>query len=214
MGASPKPSLADRERAALSELLEAVGPDAPTLCEGWTTRDLVAHLVLRESHPSAAGLALPALSGWTERKRRALADHPYGSLVARFREGPPLISPFRLPKAQELANTFEHVVHHEDVRRAEPGWSPRVMSDDDQLTLWSQLRGRHRLFLRDAPVSVRLVAPDVGELEVSKSNDTVTLTGAPAELVIYLHGRRDRAQVVVSGSDAARQAWLSHTLRV
>ena len=46
-------SVAQRERAALVEILRAVGPDAPTLCEGWTTRDLVAHLVVRERRPDA-----------------------------------------------------------------------------------------------------------------------------------------------------------------
>src|SRR6202011_6325174 len=33
-------SIAQRERAALVEILRAEGPDAPTLCEGWTACDL------------------------------------------------------------------------------------------------------------------------------------------------------------------------------
>src|SRR5690606_24047731 len=35
------------ERHALADLLMAVGPDAPTLCAGWTTAHLAAHLVVR-----------------------------------------------------------------------------------------------------------------------------------------------------------------------
>lgn len=208
-------SLARRERAALADLLDAVGPDAPTLCAGWTTRELAAHLVLREGHPAATGIAFPPLAGWTESKQRSLAEQPYPSLVARFRGGPPLISPLRLPKADTLANTFEHFVHQEDVRRAVPGWVPRPLTATDQGVLWSQLRARLRMFVRRAPVAVRLVAPEFGEATVGgDADDTVTVTGPPSELVLYLHGRRDQAQVDVSGPDSARAAWAEHTLRV
>ena len=43
-----------RERRELCDLLEEVGPDAPTLCEGWTTFDLAAHLAVRERDLRAA----------------------------------------------------------------------------------------------------------------------------------------------------------------
>lgn len=209
-------SLARRERAALADLLDAVGPDAPTLCAGWTTRDLVAHLVLRESHPAATGIVVPALAGWTEAKRRSMAEQPYPALVARFRGGPPLISPLRLPGADTLANTFEHVVHHEDVRRAREEWHPRQLAESDQRTLWSQLRGRLRLFVRRSPVAVRLVAPGFGEMAIGDASDdmAVALVGEPAELVLHLHGRREQAQVEVTGPSEATTAWRAHTLRV
>ena len=41
------------ERDELCDLFVARGPDAPTLCEGWTTADLAAHLVVRERNPLA-----------------------------------------------------------------------------------------------------------------------------------------------------------------
>ena len=47
-------SYSREERRALCALLDETGPDAPTLCEGWTTGDLAAHLVLRERRPDAA----------------------------------------------------------------------------------------------------------------------------------------------------------------
>lgn len=209
-------SLARRERAALADLLDAVGPDAPTLCAGWTTRDLAAHLVLRESHPAATGIAVPALTGWAETKRRSLAEQPYPALVARFRGGPPLISPLRLPGADRLANTFEHVVHHEDVRRARTDWHPRQLDESDQRELWAQLRGRLRLFVRRSPVAVHLVAPGFGEASIGDASGdrTVTLTAEPAELVLHLHGRREQARVDVTGPPEALTAWRAHTLRV
>ena len=46
-------SLAARERARLADLLDEVGPDAPTCCEGWTTAHLAAHLVVRDGRPDA-----------------------------------------------------------------------------------------------------------------------------------------------------------------
>ena len=51
------------ERAALCDTLEKFGADAPTLCEGWTTLDLAAHLVAREARSdAAAGLVVPFLA--------------------------------------------------------------------------------------------------------------------------------------------------------
>ncbi|MGJ4074519.1 maleylpyruvate isomerase N-terminal domain-containing protein [Corynebacterium macclintockiae] len=47
-------STSQSEREALANLLQQSGPDAPTLCEGWSTRDLAVHLVIREYRPDAA----------------------------------------------------------------------------------------------------------------------------------------------------------------
>jgi uncharacterized protein (TIGR03083 family) len=54
------------ERTALCDLLTELGPDQPTLCAGWQTGDLAAHLVLREHRPDAgAGVLGGPLSGYT-----------------------------------------------------------------------------------------------------------------------------------------------------
>jgi hypothetical protein len=48
------------ERAPLCDLLDELGPQAPTLLDRWTTRDLAAHLVLREHDLlPAPGLVVP-----------------------------------------------------------------------------------------------------------------------------------------------------------
>ena len=50
------------ERRHLAALLRRVGPDAPTLCEGWVTRDLAVHLIERDSRPDLiAGTVLPKI---------------------------------------------------------------------------------------------------------------------------------------------------------
>ncbi len=40
--------LDEREREELCDLFLELGPEAATLCEGWTSTDLAAHLVLQE----------------------------------------------------------------------------------------------------------------------------------------------------------------------
>ena len=47
-------NLAHTERAALADLFAALGPDQPTLCEGWDTQDLLIHLLIRERSPLGA----------------------------------------------------------------------------------------------------------------------------------------------------------------
>ena len=66
-------SYSREERRALCALLDETGPDAPTLCEGWTTGDLAAHLVLRERRPdAAAGVAGGPLAGYTARVQQRI----------------------------------------------------------------------------------------------------------------------------------------------
>lgn len=141
------------ERVALCDLLEQLGPDAPTLCEGWTTYDLAAHLVARERRPdSGPGLLFKPLAGWTEKVRQQQKDHPYPQLLHLIRSGPPPWSPFgMLPSIDAVANTVEFLVHHEDVRRAQPGWEPRDLEPAFEEVLWQRLRGAARLLFRGCP---------------------------------------------------------------
>src|SRR6202021_3964315 len=98
---------AQDERTALAALLDETGPDGPTLCEGWQTRDLAAHLVLRERRPDAAagGMGGP-LAGYTARVQRQYLDrYSYPALIAMFQAGPPSLSPFPIPGAARGANS-------------------------------------------------------------------------------------------------------------
>ena len=106
-----------RERHGLCDLLLELGPDAPTLCEGWTTADLAAHLVLREH-----------FRRWSDAQRAEEKAKGFPALVARLRAGAPLI-PWRLPRIREVFNGLEYFIHHEDVRRAN-GREPRAPADD------------------------------------------------------------------------------------
>ena len=60
------------ERRHLAALLRRVGPDAPTLCEGWVTRDLAVHLIERDSRPDLiARTVLPKIPVLSKRAQEA-----------------------------------------------------------------------------------------------------------------------------------------------
>lgn len=210
-------SIAQRERLALADLLAELGPDAPTLCAGWDTRMLAAHLVVRERRPDTTpGVAVRALGGWTEKVQRQYARRPYDELVDLVRSGPGWISPFALPGADRFFNTTEYAVHHEDVRRAQPDWRPRPLPPQVQSALWRAVRARAPLALRGVDSGVVLCrADEVGTCVTVKGGaHTVTLTGEPMELLLYLFGRGAHARVDVTGDDAAIAALEAASLAV
>jgi len=202
--------VARRERQELCDLFVDIGPDAPTLCTGWTTRDLAAHLVIRESRPDAAlGILIKPLSGHAESVQAKVARRAWPELVRDVRDGPPLLSPFRLPGAQSVADPFEFTIHHEDVRRAQPDWQPRVLPEGEQDLLWERLSRAGRLLSRSSPVGVVLSRSGTGERIVAKSGDpAVTLVGEPLELLLRLYGRT-ACIVDVEGAESAVTAFES-----
>ncbi|PZG01391.1 TIGR03085 family metal-binding protein [Micromonospora deserti] len=194
------PRYARSERTALADLLLAVGPDAPTVNEGWTTRDLAAHLILRERRPDAAGgIVLPPLRGYAERVRRRIAAHPWPRLVAQVRRAP-LWSPVSNPVTDELVNTLEFYIHHEDVRRARAGWLPRELAGGLHAALWRRVVPQARLALRRFPADLLVQAPGHGECSVGRGGEPLRLVGAPGELALFLSGRQRVARVQVDGS--------------
>jgi uncharacterized protein (TIGR03085 family) len=205
------------ERRALCTLLDEVGPDAPTLCEGWTTRDLTAHLVLREHRPDAAvGVLGGPFAQHTERVQRGLAERtPYPRLVQTVRDGPPRLSLFGLPGMDAKANLTEYFVHHEDVRRAAPGWEPRELGHEFTEALWSRL-GMTRLILRKVPVGIEFARQDTPRgpagsprqhrITIKTATPVVTVIGEPAELTLWALGRTSVAQVRMEGTEEAVQA--------
>ncbi len=205
-------SLAASERRELCDLMDQLGPDAPTLCEGWATRDLAAHLVVRERRPDAApGILLPLLAGYTNRVQRSVAQRPWVDLVDLVRDGPPLWSPFGLPGLGDKINAMEFFVHHEDVRRAQTGWKPRPADSRRAAALWALLSLAARVLYRNSPVGVVLRTPDGLERTVRGGDRSVTLVGSTDELTLHAYGRAqaevdiDGDQVDVAGLQGSRR---------
>ena len=198
---------AQRERRLLADLLLRLGPDQPTLCVGWTTRDLAAHLVMRDRRPDAAvGGLLPPLHGYAERVRLRIAGRPYAEIVHDVRTAP-WWSPVSNPLLDEVTNTIEFFVHHEDARRGRPGWQPRDLDRDFASALWRAVRITGRLTLRRAGVPVKVVSEGYGSFTVG-DDPVATVSGPPGELALFLTGRKENAQVSVDGDDL-RDARLS-----
>ncbi|MER5439536.1 TIGR03085 family metal-binding protein [Streptomyces sp. NPDC002790] len=195
---------AKRERLLLADLLEASGPDAPTLCEGWNARDLAAHVVVRERRPDAAGgLLVKQLASRLERVQAEFAEKPYEELIQLIRTGPPRFSPFSLKQIDEASNAIEFYVHTEDVRRAQPDWTPRELDPVFADVLWSRLERMARVMGRKAPVGLVLRRPDGQTAVAHRGAPVVTVTGAPSELVMFVFGRQEAADVEMDGEKSA-----------
>ncbi|WP_409332288.1 TIGR03085 family metal-binding protein [Trujillonella humicola] len=199
MTSSSTPPLAARERAALADLLEALGPDAPTCCEGWTTGHLAAHLVVRDRRPDAGpGYALEALpigrrlhAHSARLEERMRTGTPYAEVVAQVRAGAPAWTPMGWPVVGDLVNSGEYAIHHEDVRRAQPGWQPRELSRADRDLLWRTAT----LFARRVRGGVTLRRADVPGVAKQVGTGGPTLEGDPMELLLWTSGRREVARV-------------------
>ncbi|OCF91189.1 TIGR03085 family metal-binding protein [Nocardia brasiliensis] len=200
-------SMAQRERQQLVQAMAAAGPEAPTLCGSWTVRDLAAHLVVRERRPDAApGILLKPLAGYLEGVQAKAARKPFPELLDEVRTGPPWWSPLRPVDA--IVNLSEMFVHHEDVRRGAPGWTPRELPAADEAALWALVRRMAVRSYRKAPVRVVLATPD-GERATAgaKSGGEVTLTGKPSELLLHAFGR-DQVRLATTGEPEAVRAVL------
>jgi uncharacterized protein (TIGR03085 family) len=198
------------ERRALAKTLRRTGPDAPTLCGDWRTAQLAAHLVLRErSLVELAGRA--PVERWRRRAEGRIDDlvarARYEDLVSDVERGPsvtdfPVGAVWAVPLVREATNLLEYLVHHEDVRRAAPGWTPRPLPVDVQMAVWKRLPIAGRFTLRKVSVGLELDWPAHGSIHGGRARGAapaVRVTGEPVELALFAFGRIDVAQVEYAG---------------
>jgi uncharacterized protein (TIGR03085 family) len=196
--------MARTERTALCDAALQVGEDQPTLCGDWTVKDLVVHLLVRERSPAAAGIVLTPLSKLTDLESRRFAAHDFPVLVEKLRHGPPRWSPYAVPRLDKTFNTLEFFVHHEDIRRAQPAWTPRELTDDEQKLLWAMVRTGGKALVRQAPTGVTIENSTTGSRAVLKdSPEHVVVSGLPSEVTLFVFGRVAQARVELSGPDEA-----------
>lgn len=123
--------LAGGERADLLALLGGLSPeqwDAPTLCSGWTVRDVAAHVIDYDIAGWAGTLARMRSAAWRLDRSNALGS------IENARLGPDEIQTLlaRHLRPRGLPTLFggrvallDAVVHHQDIRR--PLGLPRVV---------------------------------------------------------------------------------------
>lgn len=198
-------TVAQQERAALVTTMRGVGPEQPTLCGDWTTRDLAAHLVIRERRLDAApGIMVPKFAGYTEQvQNQVAAENDWNVLLDQIASGPPLLSPFKL--LDPFVNVAEMFIHHEDVRRAVTGWEPRELDAATTSSLARQVSLMSRMTMSKTPARVTLKTPDGTTLTTVGKGPAVTVTGEPGELLMFISGR-DQAKLTFTGDDAAVSA--------
>lgn len=205
--------MARTERDALCDLALQLGEGEPTLCGDWTVKDLVVHLLVRERSPAAAGLVLKPLGRLVDLESRRLAGHDFGVLVEKLRGGPPVWSPYAVPKLDTALNTLEYFVHLEDVRRAQPDWEPRDLPDEQQKQLWAMVRTAGKALVRRAPAGVAIENSATGSRVVLKeAPEQVVVHGLPSEITMFAFGRQDHARVELLGPDGAVAALRAASL--
>lgn len=191
-------SLATRQRALLCDLFLELGPFAPTLCEGWKTQDLAAHLWIREHKPlSLLGVASERFSDLTKRiQMEALHTHGFPELVERLRKPSLLMRPM-----DSVVNGAEYFIHHMDVLRAND--RDQQISPRDE----NSLRKPLKMFATRAAKSYgdRLVIDtnDGKQLELGQGTRPVHLVGKPSEALLFVAGRTDHAKVDIIGEPDA-----------
>jgi uncharacterized protein (TIGR03085 family) len=199
------PSLDAVERERMCDLMNELGPDAPTLLEPWTTHDLAAHLVIREhDYIAAPGLVVPGAWGrFAERRRKALTGRDYAALLMTIRSGPPN-GIFRIGWVRRVPNLNEFFVHHEDVRRAN-SLDARTNAAALDEALWRNVRSAAWFLARRLRgVGLELEWVETTRiLRARRGKPTARLIGLPGELLLYLFGRQSAANVEVDGSAQA-----------
>jgi len=194
-------TLARQEREQLCELALELGPSAPTLCGDWDVQHLVAHLLVRERNPlGASGIVIRPLSGLHDSAvDRTARNDELPRLVRKLRDGHSYLT---LPGIDPLVNTLEFFVHHEDIRRAQPDWEPRVLDERSSATLWKAIGVSGKGLVRPAGVPVTIHNAATGQTTVLRGGSSpVTLTGEVAELVMFLYGRSQTRDLRFEGPE-------------
>ncbi len=192
---------AQRQRAALADLLEELGPFAPTKCEGWQTQDLAAHLYIRERRPDA----LPGIGSekFADRTQRIQISelHKRGFL--------PIVQAIRTPgwimrPLDNLVNSSEFFIHHEDVLRA--NGRSQTLTAKEQQHLWPVVKVLARKAQHTYEGQLTLTRTDTGaHQKIGRGARPIHLTGLPSELLLYLSGRE--ADVQVTGEPDSLAQW-------
>lgn len=199
-------TLARTERAALADLFGELGPDQPTLCDGWDTGELMAHLLIRERRMDAVlGVFIKPLAGWTAKVSAEYKKRPWSEQIDLLRSGPPGYSPFGWGSLDAKANGMEMFIHHEDARRGQPDWQPRVLDPMSRAELVPMLTSSlviGGLKKKGIPVTARLTDEPAGpdrpivlvpsaEPNTMAEQPGVVARGGVGEILLWLSGRSE-----------------------
>lgn len=194
-------TFAQRQRAALIDLMAELGPFAPTMAGDWRVQDLAAHLYIREHRLDALpGIGLDRFAALTERiQRDELHRRGFTGLLDELQRPGWIMRPL-----DRLVNTSELFIHHEDVLRA--NGRSQTLTAAEQQELWPIAKALARRTQLAAGSRAILRRSDTGaEVSMGQGTRPVTVSGLPSELLLHLSGRD--ADVRLHGEPDAIGAW-------
>ena len=191
----------DAARAELADLFDTLTPqqwETPSLCAGWSVRDVGAHLCMAQSRlRDVLGPALRARLDYNTMVRTTARDLPLSTAqiatTLRGMRG----SRRRAPFVSELEPLIDVLVHTQDVRV--PLGFPAPMPLDAAVAAADRmvvLNRRRPIRLRAPLTGVRLVADDVAW----SSGSGPEVRGPVQALVMLLAGRDSAARPHLSGA--------------
>jgi uncharacterized protein (TIGR03083 family) len=192
------------ERRTLADVLDGLTPeqwDAPSLCEGWAVRDVVAHITMPFRYSAARFLLELARSGgrfgtMADRVARRDGAQPTAVLTAALRDNAE--HPWTPPGGGKAGALTHDVVHGLDITRP-LGIGREVQPDRFRTVLDSLVAPRS---LRHFKVGVD---GDVGRLRASDVDWSYgtgePVTAGAVDLVLMLTGRPVRSEALAADAD-------------
>lgn len=195
------------EREAFARTFLTYGPQAPTILPGWDAEDLLEHLLERERHPHLVlGSTLPGPLGHRAAAARAARrERSWQERVEIFRQGPGRLSP--IGRIDAFSGEGELLIHHEDLRRAQNDWEPRVLHPETAAQAWRAV-GLMAPLAMTVRSEVTLVSPLGGgrRFRSRRAVGSLRVHGDPLELLLWVSGRDEVARVRIHGDDSALQS--------
>lgn len=192
--------LRDLHCAQLCIALAAVPPTAPTLCEGWDAHDLAVHIwVIKHDPLSWPGIVLPAFEGATSRRAESFRQRwTYEGLVEKLRRESGAIAPMPLDRFEGHRHALgEYYIHTQDVRRAN-GLPHLTPTRETENALWLRARTAGRQTWGRDREATQFMSPHHGAFTVGRGVPTTHVSGLPSEVILWIYGREDVADVVVT----------------
>lgn len=193
-------ALLERQRGRTCDVLAAVPPTAPSLCDAWDAHDVAIHLWMLSHDPIAwPGQACAALAPVTHRRAaKVRSQWSYEVLIDQLRSGSAGFPCMPFDSREDHRHALgEWWMHAQDVAR--PNGVPQEPRDSPQEdALWLRVQAAAHSLRRRLPAGLVLALPDGRRCEVSRGPATLVVTGDPGELMCWVYGRRSVAVVEVT----------------
>lgn len=192
-------ALRDAALHEFCDVLDAVPPSAPTLCEGWDAHDLAVHVWTLSHDPISwvGTLGGPIGALVAPRSERFKRARRYPELVSALRQESSVIT-CMMPadRLEDYRHAIgEYYVHTQDVARANDLHRP-APTTALQEALWRRARVA-AMALHVTHFGLVLEHADGRRARITPGRPRTVVRGLPSEVLLWVHGRRSVADVEV-----------------